>query len=357
MDERTQFYLNTVAALLNCPSDQQAMDILAANSSVIDEGFLNIMGQVAENMTSVGRNYTANWLISLRNKLAASLAKQATHEELNLYHAFLVEVLEAIQKNPNTQVAYLLLVANQDKLNDHLADVLQAWATDVLPLMPEIAGLCTAQTIVDFSNLMKGFSLGNLEINIELAIIGYQVATALITRDGFPYQWAVIQNNLGLAYSDRIRGSLEKNRELAIYYHTQALQEHTRAHFPFDWARGQSNLGLAYSDRICGTKAHNLELAIECYQQALLENIRSHLPEIWARTQNHLGLAYSNRVSGKKAENMELAIYYYKQALLEYTLEGYPEIWAGVHNNLGNAYCDRLSGNKADNLELAIECY
>ena len=358
MDEqRTQIYLKTVAALLDRPTNQEVMDILAANSSWIDEGFLIVMGQVAENMASVGRNYTASWLLSLRNELAASLGKQATHEELDLYQAFLVEVLEAIQKHPNTQVAYLLLVANQDKLNDRLADVLQAWATHVLPSMEEIAGLYAAQTIVDFSNLMKGFSLGNLEINIELAIIGYQVAATLITRDRFPSQWAIIQNNLGLAYSDRIRGSLGENRELAIHYHTQALQEHTRAHFPFDWARGQSNLGLAYSDRICGTRADNLELAIQCYQQALLENIRSHFPELWARTQNHLGIAYSNRVCGKKAENLELAIYCYKQALLEYTLSGYPEMWAAIHNNLGNAYCDRLSGNKADNLELAIECY
>ncbi|MHC5728587.1 MAG: CHAT domain-containing protein, partial [Nostoc sp.] len=105
-------------------------------------------------------------------------------------------------------------------------------------------------------NLMKGLELGSLEINIELAIIGYQVVTTLMTRDHFPYQWGIIQNNLGLAYSDRIRGSLAQNRELAIYYHTQALESHTRANFPFDWARGQSNLGLAYSERIFGHLAN-----------------------------------------------------------------------------------------------------
>ncbi|WP_287295698.1 tetratricopeptide repeat protein [Moorena sp. SIO2C4] len=38
-----------------------------------------------------------------------------------------------------------------------------------------------------------------------------------------------------------------------------ALEVRTRQAFPIDWAMTQNNLGLAYYDRITGDKAQNLE--------------------------------------------------------------------------------------------------
>ncbi|GAA6620715.1 hypothetical protein [Scytonema sp. NUACC26] len=358
MDEqRIQIYLNVIAALLNCPSHQEVMKILALNSQWIDEGFVQVMGQVAEDMVSLGRHYTADWLLNLSQELASSLNKQATPQNLELYQTFLVEVLQTIQDNHNTQMAYLLLVANQDKLNDNLAYVLQAWAIATLPSLSEIAAQYTAATLVEFSNLMKGFGLGNNEVNIEIAIISYQVAATVFTRDRSPHAWATIQSNIALALCERIRGERADNLELVIHYYNQALQEYKRLDFPDDWARAQVNLGLAYWERIRGERAGNLERAIECYQQACTEFTLVRSPQMWARAQNNLGLAYKERVCGKRADNLELAIECYNQALQVYTRSDEPEMWASVLNNLGNAYCDRLSEKKADNLERAIECY
>ncbi|WP_414590268.1 tetratricopeptide repeat protein, partial [Scytonema sp. PCC 10023] len=60
-----------------------------------------------------------------------------------------------------------------------------------------------------------------------------------------------------------------ENLEIAISCYTQALQEYTRAGFPIQWATTQNNLGIAYWQRIRGERAENLEIAISCYTQAL----------------------------------------------------------------------------------------
>ncbi len=185
----------------------------------------------------------------------------------------------------------------------------------------------------------------------------YQAALTEYTQQGFPYEWARTQNNLGLAYSDRIRGEKAENLEQAIKFYQAALTEYTQQGFPYEWARTQNNLGLAYSYRIRGEKAENLEQAIKFYQAALTEYTQQGFPFEWARTQNNLGAAYSYRIRGEKAENLEQAIKFYQAALTEWTQQGFPNEWATTQNNLGNAYSIRIRGEKAENLEQAIKFY
>jgi len=53
-----------------------------------------------------------------------------------------------------------------------------------------------------------------LNENSELA--AYQLALQVKTRDAFPQQWAMTQNNLGEAYRNRIKGEREENLEFTI---------------------------------------------------------------------------------------------------------------------------------------------
>ena len=76
----------------------------------------------------------------------------------------------------------------------------------------------------------------------------------------------------------------------------------TRDEFPEDWARTQNNLGVAYWERIHGDRAENLERAIAAYQAALTVRTRDEFPEDWARTQNNVGVAYANRLGGDRGE-------------------------------------------------------
>ena len=77
---------------------------------------------------------------------------------------------------------------------------------------------------------------------------------------------------------------------------------YTREAFPQDWAMTQNNLGNAYRDRIQGSRAENLEAAIKAYEAALTVRTREAFPQDWAMTQNNLGTAYrtASRAAGRR---------------------------------------------------------
>ncbi|MFM7405753.1 MAG: CHAT domain-containing protein, partial [Cuspidothrix sp.] len=214
-----------------------------------------------------------------------------------------------------------------------------------------------AGVVGNFSNLIQQFPLGNKANNMEIGITGYEIALNVYTRHTSPENWATLQNNLGNAYSDRIRGDKAENLENAVKAYTAALEVYTRHDFPVDWAMTQNNLATAYWDRIRGDKAENLENAIAAYKKALKVYTRHDFPVQWAGTQNNLGLAYGDRIRGDKAENLENAIAAYTAALEVRTRHDFPVDWAMTQNNLGTAYWDRIRGDKAENLENAIKAY
>ena len=254
-------------------------------------------------------------------------------------------------------VVYLLLQANLDKVDDNLANVLRSWATATLPkLEPEQAHEIAA-VIGTFTNRIWEFPLGNRASNLEIAITGYEVVATVFTREASPEQWATSQNNLGLAYLERIRGEQAENLEAAIRHLLDALEVRTREAFPQYWAATQNNLGATYRKRIRGETTENLETALNYYLAALQKYTREAFPERWARTQNNLGIAYLERIQGEQAENLEVAIHCFSNALLEYTREAFPQYWAESQNNLGIAYLERIQGERAENLEVAIRCF
>ncbi|MBG1265627.1 hypothetical protein [Nostoc sp. WHI] len=55
-------------------------------------------------------------------------------------------------------------------------------------------------------NLIQQFPLGSKASNMEIAIACYEIALTVYTRSVFPVDWAMTQNNLGIAYGDRILG-------------------------------------------------------------------------------------------------------------------------------------------------------
>ncbi|MEI2583635.1 CHAT domain-containing protein [Scytonema sp. PRP1] len=282
----------------------------------------------------------------------------ADGEALQAHLQFLMTVLQATAESKgDAQVLYPLLAENIEYLNLVLAEVLRRWATNKLAEVETDVAQSIAVDIVNFSNLIQQFPLGDKASNMEIAIAGYEAVLTVFTRQAFPQQWAMTQNNLAAAYSDRILGEKAQNIEMAIASYTNALSVHTRQAFPQDWAMTQNNLGLAYADRILGEKAQNIEMAIASYTNALSVRTREAFPQDWATTQNNLGLAYRNRILGEKAQNIEMAIASYTNALSVRTREAFPQDWATTQNNLGTAYRNRILGEKAQNIEMAIASY
>jgi tetratricopeptide (TPR) repeat protein len=89
---------------------------------------------------------------------------------------------------------------------------------------------------------------------IEQAIEYFQLALRVLTEQCGSTVWARTQNNLGIAYSDRIEGEERNNIEQAIKHYGLSLQVHTQQSCPMEWAATQNNLGTAYSNRIEGEK-------------------------------------------------------------------------------------------------------
>jgi len=215
---------------------------------------------------------------------------------------------------------------------------------------PEDWAMTQNNLAIAYSDRIRGEKAENL----ERAIAYYQEALKVRTFDAFPEKWAATHNSLAIAYRHRIRGEKADNLERAIAYYQEALKVYTFDAFPEDWAMTQNNLAIAYRHRIRGEKAENLELAITACNEALKVYTFEAFPQDWAMTQNNLAIAYSDRIRGEKADNLERAIAYYQEALKVRTFDAFPEKWAMTQNNLAIAYKNRIRGEKAENLERAI---
>jgi CHAT domain-containing protein len=208
------------------------------------------------------------------------------------------------------------------------------------------------------SNL--GIAYSNLPIddradNLERAIAAFQAALKVRTRAESPVDWAALQNHLGNAYVQRIRGDRAENLERAVAAFTAAFQVFTRASFPVAWAMTQNNLASALRERVRGDRAYNVEEAIVACESALMVYTRDRFPVRWASVQNNLGAALHKRRFGDRAENLERAIAACRAALQVLTRVAFPRQWAGIQYNLGIAYSMRVRGDKVENLAQAFE--
>jgi CHAT domain-containing protein/predicted LPLAT superfamily acyltransferase len=353
MDEaRLQAYVNLIEQLLACADDEELNNILQANQELIDPEFLQVMENYATWLEQQGNNNPAAWLRNMAQQLGQYVKPQAG--SIEEYQEFLLEVLQAEAESNDPAVVYPILQRRQHLLDDTFAQLLQQCARNVFSLGEIEDVIVIARVIQNLCVNITQFPLGSRANNLEIAITGYQTLLEVYTRDAFPYEWAVTQNNLGLAYGDRIRGKKAENLEKAIAAFNLSLEVYTCDAFPEDWARSQNNLGNAYGDRIREERADNIELAIVAFKLSLEVYTLEAFPYEWAATQNNLGLVYRSRIRGERTDNLELAIAAFNLSLEVYTLDAFPEQWATTQNNLGNAYLYRILGERADNLELAI---
>ncbi len=370
-EERIQAYLTLIQQLLTCPNGEEPQ-ILNQSLDLVDEGFVQVCQQVAQQLQEAGEENQAGFLRNLAQQVGEYLNASggegretqgnATDEE---YFNFLMELLQATDKSQgNPSVVYPLLQKNLDKLNLRFAKTLQAWASQKLSILAsrdlsksdERKALNTAADIGSLAKLISDFPLGSRSHNLEIVIAAYEIISTF-TQQKDPRTWAIAQINLGVAYRNRIEGEQADNKERAISAYQKALKVYTRESSPQEWAMIQNNLATAYSKRIKGKQADNLETAIATFQAALEVYTRESSPKEWAMTQNNLGNTYLDHIKGEQADNQERAIVALQAALEVYTPEAFPEEWATTQNNLGEVYRQRIRGKRATNLEDAIKFY
>jgi H2-forming N5,N10-methylenetetrahydromethanopterin dehydrogenase-like enzyme len=204
-EQRQQAYFNLIQQLLNCPHGEEGK-ILQANAELVDEELVQVMEQVATMMEQQGEGNPA-WLRSVAAGLSQHIQRSQSPTSREDYLAFLQEVLQAIsESNNDPQVVYPVLQQHLDKLDDNFAQILQQWARNLFKEGDAETGTALAAVIANLCIDIKNFPFGNRATNLEIAITGHETVLEIYTRDAFPNEWATTQNNLGVAYSDRIRG-------------------------------------------------------------------------------------------------------------------------------------------------------
>ena len=93
--------------------------------------------------------------------------------------------------------------------------------------------------------------------------------------------------------------------EEAVGVYREALMEYIRERVPLDWAMTQNNLGLALAT-LGGRESsvEHLQDAVAAYREALKELTRERVALSWATTQNNLGNAFLPSGSGRAVQNV-----------------------------------------------------
>ena len=140
---------------------------------------------------------------------------------------------------------------------------------------------------------------------ILIAIKSYKEVLKFRTTDLFPMQYAMTQNNLGIAYATLAEvKDKDQNCQLALKAYQEALKVYTLDLFPMDYVATQNNLGNAY--RILAEvkdKTQNCQLALKAYQEALKVRTLDRFPMQYAATQNNLKVVY--RTLAEVEDNIE----------------------------------------------------
>ena len=144
---------------------------------------------------------------------------------------------------------------------------------------------------------IKAYDLGLVDLNkasyLRLAIAAYEAALTVRTRERFPMQYGMTQNNLGNAYG--ILAQVEDkavNCRKAIAAYETALSVHSRERFPMQYGMTQNNLGTAYrtlaevEDRVA-----NCKKAIAAYEAALDIYTPEAFPEPYRLVSGNLEIA------------------------------------------------------------------
>ena len=267
---------------------------------------------------------------------------------------FLIESFNLIaETQSNPEHVYEFWRMNIDKIDASLIQIIPAIASQLLEAKGKEEREWIARMFFEFSNLIQHFPLGKRGINLELAIIGYQLCATIVTR--YSSFWANLQFNLGTAYLNRIEGNRKENIEQAIHAYQAFLEVSTRQDFPVKWADTQYNLGIAYLNRIEGDHNENIEQAIRAYRAALeVFTLKSSPIQSvqWAMSQTNLGDAYRNRIEGNHNENIEQAIRAYRAALEVFSRQNFPVEWGIIQNNLNHVCRDQKAIFLQESLQL-----
>ncbi len=125
------------------------------------------------------------------------------------YLLFLLELLQLKKEFNDPKVVYPQLAQHTDKLNLTFAATAAQWFHSQLDPDNSQNNQDLARNFHNLAIDLYQFPLGSRLNNLEIAITLYQAALTVYTREAFPADWAMTQNNLAVAYRNRIKGDFK----------------------------------------------------------------------------------------------------------------------------------------------------
>ena len=175
--------------------------------------------------------------------------------------------------------------------------------------------------------LYRDRRLGDQHENYRRAVAAFEATEVVWTRRKHPYEWARVQNSLGLIHlggrSDAAETVNPEAAHLAADAFRKALGIITKKRYPDEWAGITSNLASALLwSADADVKDH--EKAIGLLIDSLSIHTKERVPREWARIQHNLGQAYYKGTSAGPDADLKAAAKYFSAALEVLTLVGAP---------------------------------
>ncbi|NES75196.1 MULTISPECIES: CHAT domain-containing protein [unclassified Okeania] len=278
-EQRLTAYAQIIQQLLECSEDRKA-DLLQNHQDLIDKEFITFMQQYAQYLAEAGNKNNARRLMNMAQKLTQRLNQSQNPVS---YTTLLQQLLQAESEvragKANKSIVYQILDNNRHLLNENLAHILPQYASDLITNNSPETTDTTVALIKNLSFHIWQFPRGNRKAQIEIAISGYLFT--LSHHEENTKDWAMIQGNLGSAYSysSRIKGNAAENIESAIAYFQAALRVRKPETLPAHCLRTAYNLANFASTQ------KNYQLAIDNYEIAIaaIEQSRDWIPDEIAR--------------------------------------------------------------------------
>lgn len=356
-------YWDVIVQLIKHPNETERKNILNENSALVDSVFVEQMILMSMTLERGGNLAQAEDLKQYAIALAEEMkilpdSKTEKGRKLMESQKFMYQCLEYVSNSRSEKDVYRFFRDNESKFTEDKIEALSSLGSAMYSGTEDISRCrMTANLFREFAWLIQQFPHGDRTINLELAIVAYQVSLKVLAADTVLDDWLHVMNGLGLAYVYRMKGDKKENIETAIEIYTEALKELSPAKDAHSWGQLSMNLGSAYCFRLEGDRTQNIEKAITIHKQVLQIRSKSTNPILWAQSKTNLGIAYVARLKGNRAENIDLALQAYAHALEVLTREEQPDAWAIVMMNLGIAYDERTNGDREENIENAIEFY
>ena len=200
--------------------------------------------------------------------------------------------------------------------------------------------------------------------NLEAALECFRTARGELMSAGTPEEVAEIDMNLGLA-TQSLAGLHRARIQDAIAHYHRALRVFGRSSHPREFAILHNNLAIAYLS-IPGVDERGVlreALAVQSFEQVLQVVTLVDHPSEYAMAQNNLGNALQYAPSSHPLQNLLRAIDAYDEALKVRNARDTPVEYANTAANKANALCNlpddvqRPGSGNTRNLALARRLY